>query len=321
MASKNSSVGSNHDIRWKSGQIPFSKARSLAPGELDALHNLPSTKVDEASNIEDTADICNNQYELYSSIISTSDDSGAMAGWSPLIDSGTDNNPLESTVHNSSGIEKDLSGNSIPVVDLTLFANTEVINSICPFEDADKPKSTLSQENDNLDTYDEPGDSELKRPLSEEFPPCSENETLESIPTLDLTPTVLNGVTTPNISKSSMSSEKLSETGTDTENLSESKSTEKILLDAGYAITEIKDMMTLKRKHEEGRQVTFEKNKPKTHVFSQGMVYTYDKLDIATNATVTKPKSRQSVTSLRKERSPKRSSVSVLDPSATSFIP
>ena len=93
------------------------------------------------------------------------------------------------------------------------------------------------------------------------------------------------------------------------------------LLDAGYAITEIKDMMTLKRKHEEGRQVTFEKNKPKTHVFSQGMVYTYDKLDITTNATVTKSKCRQSVTSLRKGRSPKRSSVSVLDPSATSFIP
>ena len=51
------------------------------------------------------------------------------------------------------------------------------------------------------------------------------------------------------------------------------------------------------------------------------MVYTYDKLDITTNATVTRSKSRQSVTSLRKEGSPKRSSVSVLDPSATSFIP
>ena len=136
--------------------------------------------MDESSNIEDTAEILNIQHELYSSTNSTSDTFGAMAKWS-LIESGTDNNPLESTVHNSSGTERDLkghldlskfnrtyleelepcdgndiSGNSIPIFDLTLFANTEVINSQCPFEDAEKSKSTLSQENDNLGTYDEP---------------------------------------------------------------------------------------------------------------------------------------------------------------------
>ena len=224
----------------------------------------------------------------------------------PLI-----SNPLRLTGGGNTSSESQES-NEIENQDFGLFRKTPPIYS-----------SPLRNEGrENHSPFDSDFSVLLTPSIRDELPPCSENEiSWKSSPTLDLTPTVLNDITTPNISKSSISSsKKLPET--DAENLSESESTERILLEAGYTIAEIKDMMTLKRKHEQGRHVTWEKSKPQTHVFSQGKVYTYDKLDIKTSALQTKSKSKQSVISLRKDGSPKRSiSMSELNPSATSFIP
>ena len=73
---------------------------------------------------------------------------------------------------------------------------------------------------------------------------------------------------------------------------SESKSTENVLLDAGYTISQVKDIMASKRKNEESQHVIYDENRPQTQVFSQGKVYTYEKLDIKTNNIESKPKPR-----------------------------
>ena len=226
----------------------------------------------------------------------------------PLI-----SNPLRLTGGGSTSSESQ-ENNEIENQDFELFRKTPPIYS--------SPLRIEGRQNHSPFDSDSNFSMLLTPSIRDELPPCSENEIWwKSSPTLDLTPTVLNDITTPNISKSSISlSKELPET--DAENLSESESTERIPLDAGYAITEIKEMMTLKRKHEQDRHVTCEKSKPQTHVFSQGKVYTYDKLDIKTSALQTNSKSKQSVISLRKDGSPRRSiSMSELNPSATSFIP
>ena len=77
--------------------------------------------------------------------------------------------------------------------------------------DDNNPLETTS----HLDTYGatESGPSKLIRTLSEELLPRGKN----SLPILDLTPVILNDVTTPDITKSSISSEELTD---ETEKLS-----------------------------------------------------------------------------------------------------
>ena len=247
-----------------SGQIPLSKSGSTDSGASDVLRNLLSKDDDVVSKIENLSTIYE---EMYRSTSTTSDVSTTVLESPSFIVDRTADNPLEATVNENLDTYMDLKGQSNPLElstilceDVLLCDKSEIsvysnpILDLTPvILDSEKAKSTLSQEIDNLGTYDKPDgfsdSSELRRSLSEKFPPCSDIEiSWKSIPTLDLTPTVLNDVTTPNISKSSISSsEKLPETETETENLSESESTERILLDAGYAITEIKDMMTLKK--------------------------------------------------------------------------
>ena len=115
---------------------------------------------------------------------------------SPLL--GTNNDESAETSLTSSDMFLD--NPSLTVHNRTNFtpnlANTGVMNSQYPFEDAEKSESPLSQENDSLGRCDEPGgisdtsdSSELSSP-SEGFPPYSENEISgKSISTLNLTPT------------------------------------------------------------------------------------------------------------------------------------
>ena len=232
----------------------------MVSGASDALYSLASTEGDEFSNIEDPTITTNIQDELYSNVRSTSDAPVAVAKCSPLNISSSTSHPSETTFHEGMGIDRDPKGHLDTVE--SNRAQLEKLQSCVENEIRGNPIPIFDLINTSLTAHS-------RTSIAPNF-----------ANTLDITPTVLNDITTPNISKSSISSEILSEP--ETENLSESESTERILLDAGYAITEIKDMMTLKRKDEEGRQVTFEKNKPKTHVFAQGKVYTYDKLDIKT---------------------------------------
>ena len=241
-----------------SDQIPLSKSVSTESGASDALRNLLSTDEDFASDI---ANLSTTYEKLQRSTSSTSDVPLTVLENPSFIIDRTAGNPPEAIIVNEN---------------IDAYAGPNGQSSILELSTT----STLNQENDNLDTFHEPDGfsdtSELQRSLSEELSPCSKNNvSWKSIPTLDLTPTVLNDVTTPNISNSSISSP-VKHPEVEIENLTESESTERILLDAGYAITEIKDMMTLKKKHEQSGQVTYEKNRPQTHVFSQIKVYTYD---------------------------------------------
>ena len=180
---------------------------------------------------------------------------------------------------------------------------------------------------ENLDTHgglnrehlDDP--SEFSRTLSEVFSPIGGNEILgNSIPIFDLTPVILNDVTTPDISESSTSSEEL------TGETCKPKSTEKALLGAGHTTLKVKDTVTSTEEHEGvSKHKFYDRNRPKTQVFSQGKVYTYDKLEIKTNTREPKGKSRQSVNSLKKEGNSSSlqgtSCESNLNPNATSFTP
>ena len=160
--------------------------------------------------------------EMHSSTSTTSDVSTAGLESPSFIVDRTSENPLEANVNENLDTYMDLKEQSNPLElstilceDVLLRDDSEIsvysnpILDLTPgILDSEKSKLTRSQKNDNLDTYDEPDGfsdtSELRRYLSEEFPPCSDNEiSWKSIPTLDLTPTVLNDVATPNISKSS----------------------------------------------------------------------------------------------------------------------
>ena len=154
---------------------------------------------------------------------------------------------------------------------------------------------------ENLDSYgglrEHPdGPLEFRRTLSEELLPVGGNGISgNTMPIFDLTPVIPNDIITPDISESNASSVELTD---EADNSScKPKSTEKALLSAGYTISKAKDTMSSKKKHEGvSQQTRYERNRPKTQVFSQGKVYTYDKLDIKSNNTrEPKAKDRQSV--------------------------
>ena len=107
--------------------------------------------------------------------------------------------------------------------------------------------------NENFDTdidrdlKEQPDLLELSTFLFDKVLPCDKSGiSVNSIPILDQTPVILNDIATPDISKCSVSSYTLAES----ELFSKSESTEKVLLDAGYTIPEVKDIMASKRKHE-----------------------------------------------------------------------
>ena len=97
---------------------------------------------------------------------------------------------------------------------------------------------------------------------------------LESIPILAQTPRVFDGIETPNTSQCSINPD----ISNDIEALkAENTSTQNILLDAGYDLSEVKAITSHNHRenHNDGKNG---RSRPQTQVFWQGKAFTYEKL-------------------------------------------
>ena len=169
-----------------SGQIPLSKSGSTDSGASDVLRNLLSKYDDVVSKIENLSTIYE---EMYRSTSTTSDVSTTVLESPSFIVDRTADNPLEATVNENLDTYMDLKGQSNPLElstilceDVLLCDKSEIsvysnpILDLTPvILDSEKAKSTLSQEIDNLDTYDEPDgfsdSSERRRLFQKNFHP------------------------------------------------------------------------------------------------------------------------------------------------------
>ena len=109
----------------------------------------------------------------------------------------------------------------------------------------------------------------------------SENDldtSIGSIPLLEQTPLISGALETPNLSQNSA----ISNVGGNSE-ISDAGSTTDILLEAGYTSSEIRNAISQSQSRLPG------KDRPQTHVFSQGKTFTYEKLSIESNE-IKKPK-------------------------------
>ena len=97
-----------------------------------------------------------------------------------------------------------------------------------------------------------------------------------SIPILEETPLLIDGIKTPNTSLLSINSDQLYGANAQTY---ENTSTQNILLDAGYNLSEVQaiPLSNLRKNHNDGK---YGRNRPRTQVFSQGRTFTYEKLEV-----------------------------------------
>ena len=108
-----------------------------------------------------------------------------------------------------------------------------------------------------------------------------------SIPILEQTPMISDGINTPNTSQYSLNFEKVDVTDVHTVG---NTSIQKILLEAGYKSSEIQAITSLK--HKENHNDDCLRGRPQTQVFSQGRVFTYEKLEAESSLTNGKHKSK-----------------------------
>ena len=109
-----------------------------------------------------------------------------------------------------------------------------------------------------------------------------------SIPILEQTPMIFDGVSTPNTSQYSHNSEKVY--NTDVHSNIENTSTQNMLLEAGHNSSEVQAIGSLKPR--ENHNDRCGRSRPLTQVFSQGKVFTYEKLEAETCQTNRKHESK-----------------------------
>ena len=98
---------------------------------------------------------------------------------------------------------------------------------------------------------------------------------------------ISDGINTPNTSQYSPNFEKVDVTDVHTVG---NTSIQKILLEAGYKSSEIQAITSLK--HKENHNDDCLRSRPQTQVFSQGRVFTYEKLEAESSLTNGKRKSK-----------------------------
>ena len=120
---------------------------------------------------------------------------------------------------------------------------------------------------------------------------CSTNSDISvgSLVVFEQTPRISDGIITPNISQDSINSDEQS--GADILE-DENTSTQNILLEAGYDLAEVKAITCITPANHIHNDGEYGRNRPQTQVFSQGRIFTYEKLEVEPPQTKMKHKSK-----------------------------